>query len=253
MRLTMFDRPRYYVSLGDSISIDAYAGGPGRGAASLLLKNRDEDFPEWQGRDLTTILPGARLIPLAMDGGTTATLRYAQLPRLIEMHIKPEIATITIGGNDLMVAFGNDATAHAAHAAIYENLDFVLTTLRRLMGADAPILVGTVYDPSDGYGTAGMLSLGNWPTALQWLARINDTLRELVIAHGCTVADIHAAFLGHGATVGNVSGSDPRPQNQDLWFCGTIEPNAWGASAVRSIWWENLVALGTIAATSPSR
>jgi hypothetical protein len=28
-----------YVALGDSISIDDYAGGPGRGGASLLARN----------------------------------------------------------------------------------------------------------------------------------------------------------------------------------------------------------------------
>ena len=34
-----------YAALGDSISIDEYAGGPGRGGASLLHTNRDDDFP----------------------------------------------------------------------------------------------------------------------------------------------------------------------------------------------------------------
>ena len=33
-----------YAALGDSLSIDNYAGGPGRGAASLLWRNRDGDF-----------------------------------------------------------------------------------------------------------------------------------------------------------------------------------------------------------------
>ncbi len=35
-----------YVALGDSMSIDDYAGGAGRGAASLLYRNCDADFPE---------------------------------------------------------------------------------------------------------------------------------------------------------------------------------------------------------------
>jgi hypothetical protein len=43
-----------YLALGDSMSVDAYAGGPGRGAASLLHHNRDADFPNWAGRDLHT-------------------------------------------------------------------------------------------------------------------------------------------------------------------------------------------------------
>ena len=50
-----------YAALGDSLSIDDYAGGPGCGAASLLWRNRDRDFPAWAGRDLTSHDPGARL------------------------------------------------------------------------------------------------------------------------------------------------------------------------------------------------
>ena len=78
--LLMAQRPRYILSLGDSMSIDAYAGGPGRGAASLLYQNRDADFPSWAGRDLKSRLPGARLIPLAMDGGTSGNSRGTRSP-----------------------------------------------------------------------------------------------------------------------------------------------------------------------------
>jgi hypothetical protein len=45
-----------YVALGDSISIDHYAGGEGRGGASLFARNRD-DVPQWRGRDLATLDP----------------------------------------------------------------------------------------------------------------------------------------------------------------------------------------------------
>jgi hypothetical protein len=51
-----------YAALGDSLSINDYAGGPGRGAASLLWRNRDGDFPAWAGRDLTVRDPTARLV-----------------------------------------------------------------------------------------------------------------------------------------------------------------------------------------------
>ena len=48
-----------YVALGDSISIDDYAGGAGRGGASLLFRNRDDDFPHWRGRDVASRHPDA--------------------------------------------------------------------------------------------------------------------------------------------------------------------------------------------------
>jgi len=67
--------PVVYAALGDSMSIDDYAGGPGRGAASLLWRNRDHDFPAWAGRDLTTGDPTARLVLVASDGATSPRWR----------------------------------------------------------------------------------------------------------------------------------------------------------------------------------
>jgi lysophospholipase L1-like esterase len=237
---------RYYVSLGDSISIDAYAGGSGRGAASLLYQNRDNDFPGWQGKDLKTCLPGIRLIPLAMDGATSATLRYVQLPQLQEMRIHPEIITVTIGGNDLLQSFGMDYRIQNTFQALQENLHASLTLLRNMAGAETPILLGTIYDPSDGTGNAGELQLSHWRDALTWVARFNTMLQEIAYEHQCTVADIHGHFMGHGAVAGDPSQAESHPENRDLWYCGTIEPNAWGASAVRAVLWDCLRTQGVL-------
>jgi lysophospholipase L1-like esterase len=247
--LSMADRPRYYVSLGDSISIDAYAGGTGCGAASLLFRNRDDLFPDWQGRDLKTVLPGVHLIPRAMDAATSASVRYVQLPQLLEMRVLPQLATITIGGNDLLQAFGNDAAADAAHLALREHGEVILQRLRTLMGQDAPILLGTIYDPSDGTGDSAAVQIMAWPSALSWLHRFhrfNETLTELAANYGAILTDIHAYFLGHGITVGSPAQEDPRPANRELYYCGVIEPNGWGAGAIRALWWETLVNAGFI-------
>ena len=87
-----------YAALGDSMSIDVYAGGPGRGAASLLLRNRDDDFPDWAGRDLRTRTPDVGFHLLATDGGTSATLVEYQLPRLVRLGVVPSLVTLTVGG-----------------------------------------------------------------------------------------------------------------------------------------------------------
>ena len=85
---------RRYVALGDSMSIDDYAGGPGRGAASLLHRNRDDDFPDWAGRDLATAGLGVQV--LARDG-VTADVLQRQLPQVTQA---PALVTVTMGGND---------------------------------------------------------------------------------------------------------------------------------------------------------
>jgi lysophospholipase L1-like esterase len=229
-----------YAALGDSMSIDDYAGGPGRGAASLLWRNHDHDFPAWAGRDLTTRDPAVRLALLATDGATSTTVATQQLGRLRRLGRIPTLATVTMGGNDLLAAYGDAAAARRVIRMVVDNGRRVLAGLRELMGPDAPIVVATVYDPSDGSGDAGRLGLPPWPDALDRLAELNQALRALAAAHGALVADVHARFVGHGLAAGDPTQPAARPPDRDLWYCGLIEPNAWGASAIRAAFWEAL-------------
>ena len=47
------------------------------------------------------------------------------------------------------------------------------------MGPMAPIMIATVYHPSDGTGDAARLGLPVWPDALDLLADLNQALRTL--------------------------------------------------------------------------
>jgi lysophospholipase L1-like esterase len=232
--------PVVYAALGDSMSIDDYAGGPGRGAASLLWRNRDDDFPAWAGRDLTTRDPTARLVLLASDGATSATVAGEQLRPLRRLQRTPTLATVTMGGNDLLVDYGDATAARRAIRTVLDNGRLVLASLRALMGPEAPIVLATVYDPSDGSGDGGRLGLPPWPAALGLLAELNRTLRTLAEDHQALVADVYARFLGHGLATGNPAQSAARPLDRDLWYCGLIEPNAWGASEIRAAFWATL-------------
>jgi lysophospholipase L1-like esterase len=220
-----------YVALGDSMSIDAYAGGPGRGAASLLHRNRDTDFPEWTGRDLVASGHAAHI--LAADGATSDDVVVEQLSLITD---SPALVTLTMGGNDLLTCYGNTASAHAAIDTVVANGDAVLTRLRR-MGAQR-VIVSTVYDPSDGTGELPTTALPPWSDGPAVLAALNDALRHLADRHGATVADVHGAFLGHGVTAGDPGQPEARPANRDLWYRGIIEPNAWGAHHIRRTWWD---------------
>jgi lysophospholipase L1-like esterase len=237
-----------YAALGDSMSIDDYAGGPGRGAASLLWRNRNYDFPAWAGRDPTARDPAAHLAVLASDGATSTTVVQEQLGRLRRPGLRPTVATVTMGGNDLLIAYGDTTAARQAIGTVVANGRLVLAGLRALMGPEAPIVVATVYDPSDGSGDAGRLGLPPWPQALELLAELNRSLGALAAEYGALVADVHARFLGHGLATGDPAQPEPRPSNRGLWYCGLIEPNAWGASEIRAAFWETL----QIAATKRS-
>jgi lysophospholipase L1-like esterase len=148
-----------YVALGDSISIDDYAGGSGCGGASLLARNRDDDFPAWHGHDLAD-LP---FHLLATDGATSQTLLDHQLPRLERGNVRPSVVTVTIGGNDVLGWYGDTAGAVRAADAAVARTDEALDRLRRLVVPDARIVVGTVYDPSDGTADAASVGLPPWP------------------------------------------------------------------------------------------
>ena len=238
--MEVFQHLAVHAALGDSMSIDDYAGGPGRGAASLLWRNRDRDFPAWAGRDLTTRDPTARLALLASDGATSTTVAGEQLGRLRRLQRTPTLATVTMGGNDLLAAYGDTTAAQRAIRTVVDNGRMVLASLRTLMGAQAPIVVATVYDPSDGSGDAGRLGLPPWPEALELLTELNRALRTLAEDHQALVADVHARFLGHGLAAGDPSQPAAHPADRDLWYCNLIEPNAWGASEIRADFWTAL-------------
>ncbi len=234
------EAPGAYVALGDSISIDAYAGGPGRGGASLLARNRDEDFPQWRGRDLASTRPELGFALLATDGGTTGSLLEVQLPRLQASAVVPRIVTLTIGGNDVLGAYGDTRAALRIVQVVRVRVARALERLRAAMPSGDPIVLGTVYDPSDGTGEAWRVGLPPWPEVVDVLGELNAALRGVAAEHGAVVADVHGHFLGHGLRAGDPSRHDARPDDRSLWYCNIIEPNAWGADGVRAAFWSAL-------------
>jgi lysophospholipase L1-like esterase len=225
-----------YVTLGDSISIDVYASGPGRGGASLLARNRDEDFPSWRGHDLAD----RPFHLLATDGATSETLLRHQLPRLEDSGVHPSIVTLTIGGNDVLRWYGDTSGALRAADTAVTRADEALDRLHLILEPGARVVIGTVYDPSDGTANAAAVGLPPWPELVAVLAHLNGALRRLAERWAATVAEIHDKFLGHGLATGNPGQPDPRPADRGLWYCNVIEPNAWGGSGVREAFWEAL-------------
>ena len=216
------------------MSIDDYAGGAGRGAASLLYRNHDADFPDWSGRDLAAAGFTAQI--LARDGATAAGVLQNQLPLISG---PPGVVTLTMGGNDLLAAYGNGAAARAAIGRVITIGEQILT---RLTAAGCgQIVVSTVYDPSDGTGDLAAAGLvPPWPEGPALVQALNAALTGLAGRHGAVVADVHGRFLGHGTAAGDPSQRHARPASQDLWYCNMIEPNAWGAHQIRCTWWQAL-------------
>jgi lysophospholipase L1-like esterase len=231
-----------YLALGDSISIDIYPlhdveqRYPGRastdrlGAAALLFRNDDQLWPEFRGRDLQLLLPRLNFDyerdDLTADGATTESL-LRQVER-IERAERPTLVTITAGGNDLLGQIG----AHGDPVpSIAQRLRAGAARVLELR-PHASVLVGTVYDPSDGTNRLPGYSR-KLDREAEWLLRYNDELRRFATTDPRLIlADIHRHFMGHGLTI---------PENEQ-WYLpeSPIEPSARGASEVRRVWLESL-------------
>jgi lysophospholipase L1-like esterase len=239
-----------YVALGDSTSIDLYpaldageidvavalerdvtAGNVAPlGAASLLYRNDDARWPEEQGADLVTRYPGVELHNLASDAATIGDVFGEQLPQLDERD-DDTLITLTVGGNDLLSAFANRPRASLLEAIardVRDAYEFLLDALRRTR-PNSLIVLSTIYDPSDRLGRIpGVLEeAGVLP--LEVLEGMNDHIRTLAAGTpGTAVADVHARFLGHGA-------SAPEAERW-YWRRSFVEPNVLGAHEIRRAW-----------------
>jgi lysophospholipase L1-like esterase len=235
---------RRYIALGDSISIDVYPAAdaarryPGKaanarlGAVSLLVHNDDQLWPEFHGRDLQTLQPSVdfhrRRDDLTADGATTESL-LRQVAR-IDRGDEPTLVTITAGGNDLLGSLGAPGASPAP--AIADRLRRAVAHLLELR-PNALVLVGTVYDPSD-----GTKRLPGYSRPLEreavWLDEYNDLVRQFVTTDPrLRLADIHGHFFGHGLSIAE----------EDWWYLreSIIEPGARGASEVRRVWIEEVI------------
>ncbi|HXT17443.1 MAG TPA: GDSL-type esterase/lipase family protein [Gemmatimonadaceae bacterium] len=239
-----------YIALGDSMSIDLYpaldageidvavalerrvdAGAVAPlGAASLLYKNSEERWPDDLGNDLSSLYPGIEFQNLASDGATVGDVFGEQMP-LLEDSTAPTLITLTLGGNDLLSAYGSRPARKLLDRIvddIAEAYDFLVDQLRAKY-QNGTLIVATVYDPSDQTGKIPGVydEVGKLP--LDVLDKLNDHIRSLAAGTpGVMLADVYARFLGHGVTAAEA--------DRWYWKRSLIEPNARGASEIRHLW-----------------
>ncbi len=235
-----------YLSLGDSMSIDYYpvqdsripsGGGQKIGAASLLFRNDSELWPEFNGRDLSSMFPKIYFSEHANDGDTThALLDDSILSQFDPFRTSRNLVSLTLGGNDLLQAMWRSTVAGETSLsnelnAVSRRFRQVIDTLEKRL-INSVFLLTTVYDPTDGTGTMPGDSTGR-KLPVELLAQFNDTIKQCVSQRKNAIfCDVHKHFLGHGISA-----------DQDMWYFlpSPIEPGARAASEIRRIWLDNLV------------
>jgi lysophospholipase L1-like esterase len=195
---------RTLYTFGDSILDSGWYNDARLTPGQLLVRNDDQRFPEFQGRDLASRGP-ATLVHRAVDGATVTDLP-AQVRGLAPAG--DSVAILTIGGNDLLQGLLTDPGP---------GLDAFANALDRFV-RDLPIRpvhIGNVYDPTFGNDALDFTGL---PPALarERHRQVNAILATVAERYG-TLVDLHAHFLT----------GDP------TWFTSTIEPSLIGASEIR--------------------
>ena len=219
-----------YIALGDSISIDDYPG-EGKGSASLFYKNQDHLYPEFRGRDLHSVFKGITFRCHAQDGATSYDVLHEQLRKLPRSDPRPSLFTVTAGGNDIL-ALQADAEE------ICFRLQAIIKQLQERF-SNCHILLGTVYDPTDGVGD--LFEPGVClEREMECMRKTNDAIRAMFDSAGVQVVDIHRHFLGHGAHCKDSRNPYYHPEDPSLWYTMNIEPNSRGAHEVRRLFWEAL-------------
>ena len=193
-------------TFGDSVLDCARYNERGIDPGQLLVRNDDELFPEFRGKDLASRGP-ALLEHRAVDGATVDDLE-AQLQGLV-VH-GPAVAIVTIGGNDLLRGLAADPGPGI------RRFDAALDRFLRKLPV-RPVMFATVYDPTFGDDSRNFLDVPP-RIARANLRRINDVIGAKARRHG-RLADVHRHFLHGDAS----------------WFTQTIEPSLIGASEVRRV------------------
>src|SRR5262249_19041106 len=104
-------------------------------------------------------------------------------------------------------------------------LDNLRRITDRLSQYGCPLIMNTIYDPTEGSDTLGQqigLSTG-YRSAFDDL---NEGIRETARAKGLLLSDLHKLFAGHGIS---------SPQT---WIVAGIEPNHAGATAIAAHWFQ---------------
>ena len=196
-----------YLALGDSISIDTYTGVSDGGAASQFAR-----------------LIGATHQNLTRDGRTTGGV----LEAWDEITLKPDVVTLTAGGNDFLqgawLAVNTQSGWDLVSTVPLANLEEIADKLSVFA---CPVILNTVYDPTDGdnsvLGAFGMAASAAEQARTAFNA-LNNGIRDLAARRGFLLSDLETLFHGHGAL------------SVDPWIVSHIEPGLAGATAIANKW-----------------
>jgi hypothetical protein len=169
---------------------------------------------------LARLLAVDELVDLTYDGCVSRGV----LEALERAPAAADVVTLTVGGNDLLSGYffrpAGDRGAKIALGDVLENLEAIADRLARFA---CPVVMNTVYDPTDG-DDAKAEELGLPVEARQALDLLNGHIASVAGRHGFLLCDLEARFRGHGNW------------SAEPWVVKMIEPNHAGATQIAQAW-----------------
>ena len=136
--------------------------------------------------------------------------------------------TLTAGGNDFLQgawqAVNTQSGWNAVSAEPLANLEQIAD---KLSAFACPVILNTVYDPTDGVNSvlgAFGLAADTADQARAAFNALNNGIRALAARRGFLLSDLETLFHGHG-----VASADP-------WIVSHIEPGLAGATIIARHW-----------------
>ena len=250
-----FDRPWRngrvrFVSLGDSVST-GFGAGQGLGYFELIIRNRDDVYPEVRGAELSRVFPNFTVMRLATNSSNS--IEHERVVESIAPAAKDEfgIICITTGGIDLIhpygrgtpregAMFGADfATAKPWIERFETRLGRMMEMLSEKFPGGCAVFIATIYDPTDGeedIENAGPIFwLSPWPEGMAIFNGFNDAIKRTAEKYDHVyLVDVHKVMLGHGIHCRDRDNAHYHPDDPTYWYYVNLEdPNQRGYDAIR--------------------
>jgi lysophospholipase L1-like esterase len=243
-------RPVVLLGVGDSITAGFGASDPARSYFRRLIAPAPGDPPELEGIGLKYVFPRLTARNLAVPGSTS----LQHLSRQI-LPLKPYppdtlgLVVMTTGGNDLIHDYGHSppregamfgATLDRAKPWVRNfeiRLESMVRHLKRTFPGGCQIFLASIYDPTDGTGTAWSVGLPRWRDAREVHLAYNEAIQRCTVIHPYVhLVNTRDAFLGHGITCRQFWRRSYRPDDPYYWYADNFEdPNDRGYDALRRL------------------
>jgi len=249
------DRKVLLLGIGDSVTT-GYGAPSDKGYFARLFANPPDEFPDMQGKSLSSVLPHLSKLDVAIEGTTSHECLSLCLPNVPVQNADTfGIVVMTTGGNDIIHNYGRTppreyamygATLAQAQPWIEDfrsELNLILDQIAAKFPGGCEFYIANIYDPTDGIGDAKHVGLPDWPDGLKIIAAYNTVIADVVAKRkNAVLVNMHDLFFGHGIHSAQFWQPTYVSSDPHYWYWVNLEdPNERGYDALRRLFLNEIV------------